>query len=63
MFEYEIHQVRSAQLIQEADDYRLARSARAAAKAARRAGRSGGQGAEGRVSTNGLRRHRAAHTA
>ncbi|MGY0018850.1 hypothetical protein ACVHNB_07670 [Streptomyces sp. YJ-C3] len=60
MFEYEIHQIRSGELIQQAEAHRLARTASKARRAARR---SGGQEAEGRVSTHRPRRHRAARTA
>ncbi|MFJ9040235.1 hypothetical protein ACIRF8_27100 [Streptomyces sp. NPDC102406] len=63
MFEYELHQTRSAELIRRADEYRLARTARAAAKARRVVGHSAGQETEGRVSTGGPRRHRAPRTA
>lgn len=60
MFEYEMHQVRSAELIREADRHRLARAARRARRAERR---SAGQDAEGRVSSHSPRRHRAPHAA
>ncbi|MEV1026296.1 hypothetical protein [Streptomyces sp. NPDC050264] len=63
MFEYELHQVRSAELIQRADTHRLARAARAAAKARRAERRSAGHEAEGRVSTERPRRHRAPRAA
>ncbi|MCQ4206705.1 hypothetical protein [Streptomyces longispororuber] len=63
MFEYELHQVRAAELIREADNYRLAREARAARKSRRPQGGSDSQDAEGRVSTHRPRRHRAARTA
>ncbi|MFJ8824602.1 hypothetical protein ACIREE_22815 [Streptomyces sp. NPDC102467] len=63
MFEYEMHQVHSAELIQRAEAYRLARTARAAAKAHRAERRSAGHDAEGGVSTNGPRRHRAPRAA
>lgn len=49
MFEYEMHQLRAADLIREADRRRLLREARQA-KAARAARRSARQGTEGRVS-------------
>ncbi|MEV6756318.1 hypothetical protein [Streptomyces sp. NPDC051214] len=54
MFEYEMHQLRAADLVREADRRRLLREAREA-KAARAARRSARHGTEGRVST-GLRR-------
>ncbi|MEC4016239.1 hypothetical protein [Streptomyces sp. H27-D2] len=47
MFHYELHQLRSAELIQRADRYRLAREAVRTTTAARR---SAGNEAEGRVS-------------
>lgn len=49
MFEYEMHQLRAADLIREADRRRLLREAREA-KAARAARRSARHGTEGRVS-------------
>ncbi|MFI7387086.1 hypothetical protein [Streptomyces sp. NPDC049813] len=60
MFEYELHQVRSAELIQQAEGYRRARAATEARRAARRSAR---QEDEGRVRTHGPRRHRAPRTA
>ncbi|MFF3496174.1 hypothetical protein ACFYWS_33050 [Streptomyces sp. NPDC002795] len=66
MFEYELHQLRSAELIKEAERFRLARSARTQAKA-RRAERRGrqedSQDAERPVSAGRIRRRRAARTA
>ncbi|MFG2503382.1 hypothetical protein ACGFSB_34880 [Streptomyces sp. NPDC048441] len=53
MFEYEMHQLRAADLAREADHHRLVREA----KAARAARRSARQETEGRVSTT-LRRTR-----
>ncbi|MEV0529028.1 hypothetical protein AB0I66_36960 [Streptomyces sp. NPDC050439] len=50
MFEYEMHQLRAADLVREADRRRLLREARAA-KAARAARRSARHGTEGQVST------------
>ncbi|MER5180000.1 hypothetical protein ABT009_16775 [Streptomyces sp. NPDC002896] len=49
MFEYEMHQVRHAELIREAERGRLVREAREARRAARRSARDEG---EGRVSTH-----------
>ncbi|MGW6021717.1 hypothetical protein [Streptomyces sp. NPDC055099] len=49
MFEYEMHQLRAAELAREADRRRLLREAREA-KAARTARRSARHGTEGRVS-------------
>ncbi|MFI0242467.1 hypothetical protein [Streptomyces sp. NPDC016845] len=63
MFEYELHQVHSAELIERARSYRLARAARTAAKARRAQLRSAGQEAEGRVNTHRSRRQRAPRTA
>ncbi|MGD6743146.1 hypothetical protein ACOKM3_15045 [Streptomyces sp. BH106] len=66
MFEYELHQLRSAELIETAERYRLARFARTQAKA-RRAERRGHQGssqdAEGPVSSGHSRRRRAPRAA
>ncbi|GAA3117334.1 hypothetical protein ACFQ0X_14310 [Streptomyces rectiviolaceus] len=50
MFEYEMHQLRAAELIREADRRRLLREAREA-KAARADRRSARHESEGRVST------------
>ncbi|MGY0491615.1 hypothetical protein [Streptomyces sp. WG-D5] len=64
MFEYELHQLRSAELIERADRFRLARSVRTQAKARRAERRAhGGQDAEGRVSTERARGRRAPRTA
>jgi hypothetical protein len=64
MFAYEMHQLRSADLIREAAEYRLAREARRAARTEREARRaSGGQEAEGRLHTHRPRRHRQTRTA
>ncbi|MET9494899.1 hypothetical protein [Streptomyces sp. NPDC006552] len=60
MFEYELHQARTAELIERADAYRLARAATKARRAARRSAR---HEAERRVRTGGLRRHRAPRAA
>ncbi|MWA13800.1 hypothetical protein [Streptomyces sp. BA2] len=51
MFEYEMHQLRAAELIREADRRRLLREAREA-KAERAARRSARHETEGRVSTS-----------
>lgn len=56
MFEYEMHQLRAAELAREADRGRLLREAREA-KAARGDRRSARHETEGRVSTT-QRRHR-----
>jgi hypothetical protein len=59
MFEYELHQIRSAELIREADNYRRAREAvRGRRTAKREAERSGGNDSEGRVDTHHHRRYR-----
>ncbi|MEU3790780.1 hypothetical protein [Streptomyces fructofermentans] len=64
MFEYELHEIRSAEMIREADDYRRAREAVREGRAARReAARSARHGSEGRVHTHLRRRHRSARTA
>ncbi|MEV5612165.1 hypothetical protein [Streptomyces sp. NPDC052225] len=60
MFAYETHQLRSAELIREADNDRLVRAALKARRAERRSRRDE---AEGRVSTDSPRRHRAPRTA
>ncbi|MFH8488810.1 hypothetical protein [Streptomyces longisporoflavus] len=61
MFEYEMHQLRAADLAREADRRRLLREVREA-KAARRERRSVHHETEGRVST-GQRRFRFTRTA
>ncbi|WP_306318827.1 MULTISPECIES: hypothetical protein [unclassified Streptomyces] len=63
MFEYELHQIRSAELIKEAERFRLARSARTQAKARRAERRQHDRDAEGRVSSGGTRGQRAPRTA
>ncbi|NEA66723.1 hypothetical protein [Streptomyces sp. SID12488] len=55
MFEYELHQIRSAELRREAADERLAREAVRSARAARR--EAVGRAAEGEVHTDRTRRH------
>ncbi|MGW7070262.1 hypothetical protein ACWGII_03775 [Streptomyces sp. NPDC054855] len=50
MFEYEMHQLRAADLVREAERRRLLREAREAKAAARAARRSARHGTEGRVS-------------
>ncbi|WP_151484638.1 hypothetical protein [Streptomyces albicerus] len=58
MFEYELQQIRSAEMIREAHNYRLAREAVRSRRAAKReAARSGREDSEGRVHTNRQRRH------
>nr|WP_307544398.1 hypothetical protein [Streptomyces sp. V3I8] len=50
MFEYEIQQIRSAEMIRDADNYRMAREVARSRRAARReAARSGRDDTEGRV--------------
>lgn len=44
MFEYEMHQLRAAELIREADDRRLIRQVRKARKEAARSARNEGEG-------------------
>ncbi|MBO1336351.1 hypothetical protein [Streptomyces sp. VRA16 Mangrove soil] len=63
MFEYEMHQVRAAELTRQADAFRLARAAREARKARKAQQASEGHDAEGRVSTHGPRRSRFARVA
>jgi hypothetical protein len=61
MFEYELHQIRRAELIREADEYRLARQA---TRGRRRDGHSSAEPeAEGRVSTSRGRRRRSVRAA
>ncbi|WP_329270560.1 hypothetical protein [Streptomyces sp. NBC_01451] len=55
MFEYELHQIRSAELRREAADERRAREAVRGARAARR--EAAGRAAEGEVHTDRTRRH------
>ncbi|MFF6999291.1 hypothetical protein ACFY93_30705 [Streptomyces sp. NPDC008313] len=62
MFEYEIQQMRAAEMIRAADDYRLAREAVRGRRAARRASGEN-DGAEGRMHTRHPRRHRFARAA
>ncbi|MFF1354392.1 hypothetical protein [Streptomyces sp. NPDC058297] len=65
MYEYEIHQVRAAELVRQAEHSRLVREAREARRnrrAERRAG-SAGQDAEGRVSSPRSLRSRFARAA
>ncbi|MEW2167898.1 hypothetical protein AB0912_33615 [Streptomyces sp. NPDC007084] len=59
MFEYELHRIRSAELIREAQDDRLAREALRGRRAARRAARraSAEQDGEGRAHSPRPRRH------
>ncbi|WP_425829189.1 hypothetical protein [Streptomyces fractus] len=66
MFEYELHQLRSAELIEQAERYRLANSARKQAKAhraERRALRHNSQDAERPVNADRSDRRRAPRTA
>ncbi|MER5439627.1 hypothetical protein [Streptomyces sp. NPDC002790] len=66
MFEYELHQLRSAELIEQAERFRLARFAHSQAKARRaerRGSRQDSQDAERPVTTRRIRRRRAPHTA
>ncbi|MCX5531150.1 hypothetical protein OG785_11330 [Streptomyces sp. NBC_00006] len=63
MFEYELHQIRSAELIEAAERYRLARFARTQAKARRAERRAQRQDAEGPVTSGHSRRRRAPRTA
>ncbi|MER5947959.1 hypothetical protein ABT127_18075 [Streptomyces sp. NPDC001904] len=63
MFEYEMHQIRSAELIRQADEHRRARAALAGRKARRAERSSTAMDAEGPVSTGGPRRSGFARTA
>ncbi|WP_189320519.1 hypothetical protein [Streptomyces flaveus] len=61
MFEYELQQIRSAEMIREADNHRLAREAIRARRAARRSAKDD---TEGRVNRRPhSRRHRFARAA
>ncbi|MGW6140790.1 hypothetical protein ACWFRM_19900 [Streptomyces sp. NPDC055144] len=62
MYEYEIHQVRAAELVRQAEHSRLVREARRSRRAERRAA-SAGQDAEGRVNSPRSRRSRFARAA
>lgn len=57
MFEYELHKIRSAELIRRAEEHRIARQFITARRTARRSGR---HDAEGRVSAEPNRVHRLA---
>ncbi|MFJ2260605.1 hypothetical protein ACIOKD_20060 [Streptomyces sp. NPDC087844] len=64
MFEYELQQIRSAEMIRAADNYRMAREAARTRRAARReAARSGHDDSEGRVNGHRSRRPRFARAA
>ncbi|MEU9477173.1 hypothetical protein [Streptomyces sp. NPDC048191] len=63
MIEIEYHKMRSAQLILEAEQQRLAREAARARRAARRAGSAGHGGAAAESHTDRPRRHRIPRTA
>ncbi|MFS8201922.1 hypothetical protein ACLVWQ_24900 [Streptomyces sp. CWNU-52B] len=59
MFAYELQQIRSAEMIRDADNYRMAREAARSRRAARReAARSARHDGEGRVSDQRHRRLR-----
>jgi len=58
MFEYELQQIRSAELIREAQNHRLAKEAASVRRAARRAAfRSAHDGTDERAHRNRLRRN------
>ncbi|MGW7266389.1 hypothetical protein [Streptomyces sp. NPDC054842] len=61
MYEYEIHQTRSADLIRQADHHRMVREALRSRRAAARA--SAGQDTGGQAHTDRPRRHRFARVA
>ncbi|MFJ8940996.1 hypothetical protein ACIRL0_35675 [Streptomyces sp. NPDC102365] len=64
MFEYELQQIRAAEMIRAADTYRMAREAARMRRAARReAARSGHHDGERRVNGHRSRRPRSARTA
>ncbi|MFZ3559995.1 hypothetical protein [Streptomyces sp. BH055] len=63
MFEYEMHQLRSAELIEEAERFRLARFARKQERARRAERRAQDHDAERPVSTGRSDRRRAPRTA
>ncbi|WP_329301786.1 hypothetical protein OG410_28890 [Streptomyces sp. NBC_00659] len=65
MFEFELQQIRSDELIRRAQTYRLAREATSGRRAARRAAalRSAQDGTEERAHSGRTRRHRSARTA
>jgi hypothetical protein len=65
MFEYELHQIRSAELIREAHNHRVAQEALRSRRAARRAAarESGQNDPEGQAHTPRPRRHRFARAA
>ncbi|MER6439478.1 MULTISPECIES: hypothetical protein [unclassified Streptomyces] len=65
MFEYEIHQIRSAELIREAQNHRLVTEALRGRRADRRGAghRSGRNDTEGQAHSRGPRRHRFARAA
>ncbi|MEU9184903.1 hypothetical protein AB0D14_10110 [Streptomyces sp. NPDC048484] len=64
MFAYELHQIRSAEMIRDAHNYRMAREAARARRAARReAARSDRDDSEGRVNGHRHSRPRITRTA
>ncbi|MFI6337155.1 hypothetical protein [Streptomyces sp. NPDC050535] len=64
MFEYELQQIRSAELIREAQNHRMAREAIRSRRAVRRAAReSAGNDPEGQAHSRRHRRHRFARVA
>ncbi|MFC9844693.1 hypothetical protein ACFWFF_38905 [Streptomyces sp. NPDC060223] len=64
MFEYELQQIRTAELIREAQNHRLAREALRGRRAARRAARDSAQkDTEGQAHSRRPRRHRFARAA
>ncbi|AOR31940.1 hypothetical protein BFF78_13560 [Streptomyces fodineus] len=63
MIEIEYHKMRSAQLIREAEDERLAREVARAHRAARRTASAGHDGAVAESHTDRPRRHRIPRTA
>ncbi|GAA5031194.1 hypothetical protein BKI49_26095 [Streptomyces sp. Tue6028] len=63
MFEYELHQIRSAELIREAETHRLVREARRVRRAARNAAAREAGRNENEGHSNHPRRHRFARVA
>ncbi|MER6572136.1 hypothetical protein ABT288_39670 [Streptomyces sp. NPDC001093] len=63
MIEFDIHKMRSAQLIHDAEQVRLAREAARARRAARREASAGHDGAVAESHTERSRRHRTPRTA
>ncbi|MFE2302755.1 hypothetical protein ACFXAW_31725 [Streptomyces sp. NPDC059445] len=63
MFEFELQQIRSDEMIRRAQTYRLAKEAADGRRAARRAARRSAQNDGERAHSDSPRRHRSARTA